>query len=75
MADALDYFEQQLAAMAQDDPQALRRVFDAACQRLEFMCATLKVNAYNIFKSLDSPGRRGVVDLTATSFSCTWRQT
>ena len=57
MADALDYFEQQLAAMAKDDPQALRRVFDAACQRLEFMCATLEAeNAYNIFKSLNSTG-------------------
>ncbi len=57
MADALDYFEQQLAAQAKDDPQALRRVFDLACQRLEFMCATLEAeNAYNIFKSLNSTG-------------------
>ena len=57
MADALDYFEQQLTAQVKDDPQALRRVFDVACQRLEFMCATLEAeNAYNIFKSLNSTG-------------------
>jgi len=57
MADALDYFEQQLSAQVKDDAQALRRVFDVACQRLEFMCATLEAeNAYNIFKSLNSTG-------------------
>lgn len=57
MADALDYFEQQLAARAKDDPESLRQAFDVACQRLEFMCATLEAeNAYNIFKSLNSTG-------------------
>jgi hypothetical protein len=57
MADALEYFEQQLAAEAKTEPQALRRIFDVACQRLEFMCATLEAeNAYNIFKSLNSTG-------------------
>lgn len=57
MADALDYFEEQLTSLATEDPQRLRGVFDAVCQRLEYMCATLEAeNAYNIFKSLNSTG-------------------
>lgn len=57
MADALDYFEQQLSSEAEDDSATLRRIFDLVCARLEFMCATLEAeNAYNIFKSLNSTG-------------------
>ena len=57
MADALGYFETQLDALAVSDGEALRRMFDLVCQRLEFMCATLESeNAYSIFKSLNSTG-------------------
>lgn len=57
MADALEYFEDQLTTLATDGPDSLRQVFDTVCQRLEFMCATLEAeNAYNIFKSLNSTG-------------------
>jgi hypothetical protein len=57
MADALHYFEQQCETIAQEAPGGLRSLFDAICQRLEFMCATLEAeNAYNIFKSLNSTG-------------------
>lgn len=57
MADALAYFEERLSALATEDPQRFRSVFDAVCQRFEFMCATLEAeNAYNIFKSLNSTG-------------------
>ncbi len=57
MAGALAYFEEQLTALAAEDPQRLRSVFDTVCQRFEFMCATLEAeNAYNIFKSLNSTG-------------------
>jgi uncharacterized protein with ParB-like and HNH nuclease domain len=57
MADALAYFEEQLSALAAEAPERLRQVFDTACQRFEFMCATLEAeNAYNIFKSLNSNG-------------------
>jgi uncharacterized protein with ParB-like and HNH nuclease domain len=57
MADALAYFEEQLSNFVVDAPERLRLVFDTACQRFEFMCATLEAeNAYNIFKSLNSTG-------------------
>jgi uncharacterized protein with ParB-like and HNH nuclease domain len=57
IADALAYFEERLDGMFAEDPQGLRALFDAVCQRLEFMCATLEAeNAYNIFKSLNSTG-------------------
>ncbi len=57
MADALAYFEERLSALAAEDPQRFRSVFDTVCQRFEFMCATLEAeNAYNIFKSLNSTG-------------------
>ncbi len=57
MAEALTYFEGELDTLAAKDPEALRRTFDAVCQRLEFMCATLESeNAYSIFKSLNSTG-------------------
>lgn len=57
MADALAFFERELDLLMADDPQALRRMFNAVCQRLEFMCATLESeNAYSIFKSLNSTG-------------------
>lgn len=57
MAEALAYFEQQLMPIGETDPEALRRIFEVVCQRLEFMCATLEAeNAYNIFKSLNSTG-------------------
>lgn len=57
MADALAYFEEQLSSFVADAPERLRLVFDTACQRFEFMCATLEAeNAYNIFKSLNSTG-------------------
>lgn len=57
MADALAYFEGELDLLAAKDADALRRVFDVVCQRLEFMCATLESeSAYSIFKSLNSTG-------------------
>jgi|CXWL01.1.fsa_nt_gi hypothetical protein len=57
IADALAYFEEQLSNFVVDAPGQLRVVFDTACQRFEFMCATLEAeNAYNIFKSLNSTG-------------------
>jgi hypothetical protein len=57
MADALAYFEEQLVDHVDEAPGRLRGTFDAVCQRLEFMCATLEAeNAYNIFKSLNSTG-------------------
>lgn len=57
MSDALVYFEEQLATIAQSDTAELRDLFNVVCQRLEFMCATLETeNAYNIFKSLNSTG-------------------
>ncbi len=57
MADALRYFEEQVSTLAAKSPELLRQTFDAVCQRLEFMCATLETeNAYNIFKSLNSTG-------------------
>ena len=57
MADALGYFEVQLDVLVAADGEALRRMFDLVCQRLEFMCATLESeNAYSIFKSLNSTG-------------------
>lgn len=57
MADALAYFEEQLSSLVADSAEQLRPVFDTACQRFEFMCATLEAeNAYNIFKSLNSTG-------------------
>jgi len=57
IADALAYFEEQLSSFVADAPERLRLVFDTACQRFEFMCATLEAeNAYNIFKSLNSTG-------------------
>ena len=57
MADALAYFEEKLSSGTTESPDLLRQVFDAACQRFEFMCATLEAeNAYNIFKSLNSTG-------------------
>lgn len=57
MADALAYFEEQLSNFVVDAAERLRLVFDTACQRFEFMCATLEAeNAYNIFKSLNSTG-------------------
>lgn len=57
MADALAFFEGELEVVTAKGPDALRQVFDATCQRLEFMCATLESeNAYSIFKSLNSTG-------------------
>lgn len=57
MADALQYFENKLNAGSGDLAERLQQTLDAACQRLEFMCATLETeNAYNIFKSLNSTG-------------------
>lgn len=57
MADALAYFEGELDLLAAKDAEALRRIFDVVCQRLEFMCATLESeSAYSIFKSLNSTG-------------------
>jgi uncharacterized protein with ParB-like and HNH nuclease domain len=57
VADALAYFEEQLSDFVADAPERLRGLFDTACQRFEFMCATLEAeNAYNIFKSLNSTG-------------------
>jgi Protein of unknown function DUF262/Protein of unknown function (DUF1524)/Domain of unknown function (DUF4268) len=57
MANALAYFEEQLSSFVVDAPERLRLAFDTACQRFEFMCATLEAeNAYNIFKSLNSTG-------------------
>lgn len=57
IADALAYFEGVLSSLVADSPEKLRHVFAAACQRLEFMCATLETeNPYNIFKSLNSTG-------------------
>lgn len=57
IADALAYFEERLSNFVADAPERLRSVFETACQRFEFMCATLEAeNAYNIFKSLNSTG-------------------
>lgn len=57
MANALAYFEQRVAGLADDADDELRTLFDVVCQRLEFMCATLESeNAYNIFKGLNSTG-------------------
>ncbi len=57
MADALAYFEEALSSHARESSEGLRSVFNAACQRLEFMCATLEgESAYNIFKGLNSTG-------------------
>ena len=58
MADALEFFEEQLANYADEQADGLRRAFDAVRQRFEFMCATLEKgeNAYSIFKSLNSTG-------------------
>jgi uncharacterized protein with ParB-like and HNH nuclease domain len=56
-ADALAYFEEKLAPLAEQEGEKLRALFDTVRQRLEFMCATLETeNAYNIFKSLNSTG-------------------
>ncbi len=55
--EAIAFFENRCESLAKDDPEALRRIFNIICQRLEFMCATLEAeNAYNIFKSLNSTG-------------------
>lgn len=57
MVQALGFFERMLAVAAEGSPGSLRRTFEVACQRLEFMGATLESeNAYNIFKSLNSTG-------------------
>lgn len=57
MAEALTWFEQQAKLVAEQDPNELRELFNAICQRLDFMCATLEAeNAYSIFKSLNSTG-------------------
>lgn len=57
MAQAVAFFERMLEAVAQAQPDAPRRLFEAACQRLDFMGATLESeNAYSIFKSLNSTG-------------------
>jgi uncharacterized protein with ParB-like and HNH nuclease domain len=58
MADALQYFEEQLSANVAEQNNGLRQVFDTLRQRFEFMCATLEKgeNAYSIFKSLNSTG-------------------
>ena len=57
MAQAVAFFERMLEAKADQHPDALRRVFEVVCQRLDFMGATLESeNAYSIFKSLNSTG-------------------
>lgn len=57
IAGALAYFEEKISNHTNGDPERLRQVFFSACQRFEFMCATLETeNAYNIFKSLNSTG-------------------
>ena len=57
MADTLSFFEEHLASHISESPERLREIFNTACQRFEFMCATLETeNAYNIFKSLNSTG-------------------
>lgn len=57
MPEAVGWFEHQLLPLGEEDPGALRALYNAACQRLEFMCATLEAeDAYNIFKSLNSTG-------------------
>lgn len=57
MPEAVDWFEHQLLPLGEEDPDALRALYNAVCQRLEFMCATLEAeDAYNIFKSLNSTG-------------------
>lgn len=57
MAEALAYFEAQLAPLIAASSVSGRTIFDAVCKRLEFMCATLEAeSAYNIFKSLNSTG-------------------
>ena len=64
MADAVQFFERKLEPIAGTET-GLRAIFNATCQQLEFMCATLETeNAYNIFKSLNSTGvRLGPSDL------------
>ncbi|KGM55006.1 hypothetical protein N800_01630 [Lysobacter daejeonensis GH1-9] len=57
MAQAVAFFERMLHARADEQPAALRRLFEVVCQRLDFMGATLESeNAYSIFKSLNSTG-------------------
>lgn len=57
MAQAVAFFERVLDAKAETQADAPRRVFEAVCQRLDFMGATLESeNAYSIFKSLNSTG-------------------
>ncbi len=57
MAQAVSYFEQTLVTLADQDRQALHRLFSIVRQRLEFMGASLESeNAYSIFKSLNSTG-------------------
>lgn len=54
---ALLFFQDKLADVAEQKNGYLRELFNAITQRLEFMCATLETeNAYNIFKSLNSIG-------------------
>ena len=57
MAQGVAFFERMLQARANEHSEALRRVFELVCQRLDFMGATLESeNAYSIFKSLNSTG-------------------
>ena len=57
MAQAVAFFERMVTVQADTQPDAPRRVFEAVCQRLDFMGATLESeNAYSIFKSLNSTG-------------------
>lgn len=57
IAGGVAYFEEKLLEEVEESSSRLREIYNAACQRLEFMCATLESeNAYNIFKSLNSTG-------------------
>lgn len=57
LSEALNYFEKRLHEQIIGNAAAMRALFNAVTQRLEFMCATLETeNAYNIFKSLNSTG-------------------
>lgn len=57
MTQAVAFFERMLDTATETQPDALRRMFEVVCQRLDFMGATLESeNAYSIFKSLNSTG-------------------
>lgn len=57
VAGGVAFFEEKLLEEAEENAGRLREIYNSACQRLEFMCATLEAeNAYNIFKSLNSTG-------------------